>query len=444
MDNISIPKMSRRSLLKAAGATAAAAPLASLPAWLGASPALADQPASGNLTILTEAATDVQQTAEQVLQLFAKIAPNVHVKHQTMAGGGLTGGWGQYIDGVTTMIAGGTPPDVVWMATEGLRPFSSHALLQPLNDYIARDKADLSDYMADIPSVFFDKWDPLVAPDGSHYYLPGPFNTVCMWCNLELFQKAGLDEPQDNWTWDDFLKAAKTITDKLKVYGYHADTAYFYGVMPWLLTNGASSLSPDWSKATIDTPAAIEAASFASALVTQNISPRPGGQFDPYAALAQGKLGMFAAGWWPHVNMTQMNFTDKVKIVTFPKKTQLASPVGWTLYPMFKASQNKEAAWALIKFIASKEVNEVFAQGGPALPIRRSVALSEAVLKQGPKGTARLYEALDYSSPIPAPSSLALIQPDIEDTWSQILLGNVTPKQGLSDLNDRIQSNLSS
>jgi multiple sugar transport system substrate-binding protein len=151
---------------------------------------------------------------------------------------------------------------------------------------------------------------------------------------------------------------------------------------------------------------------------------------------------MFAAGWWPHVNMSQLNFMDKVKIVTFPKRTQLGSPVGWTLYPMFKASKNKDAGWELIKFISSKAVNRIFAKGGPALPIRKSIVLSKEVLSQGPKGTERLYEALDYATPIPAPSSLALIQPDIEDTWSQILLGNVTAEAGLRDLNQRIQSNL--
>jgi multiple sugar transport system substrate-binding protein len=328
------------------------------------------------------------------------------------------------------------------MATEGLRPFSSHDLLEPLNNYISRDKAELREYFDDIPPVFFQKWDPLVAPDGSHYYLPGPFNTVAMWCNLELFKKAGLDEPADGWTWDDFLKAARAIAKPGEVYGYHADTAYFYGVMPWLLTNGASTLSGDWSKATVDTPAAVEAAKFTRSLVQENLSPRPGGQFDPYTALAQGKLGMFGAGWWPHVNMSQLKFMDKVKIVTFPKRTQLGSPVGWTLYPMFRASKSKEAGWALIKFISSEAVNEIFAKGGPALPIRKSIALSQEVLSQGPKGTERLYEALDYATPIPSPSSLALIQPDIEDTWSQILLGNVTAEAGLHDLSQRIQSNL--
>src|SRR5215212_1394963 len=154
-DKEALRSITRRTFLKIMGASA----LATVPATSGLSQwgkgfqtQAATQDVSGNIIFLTEAAADIQKTISDMLKNFGQKYPNVHVTQQTMAGGGLVGGWGQYVDGVTTMIAGGTPPDVVWMATEGLRPFSSKGLLEPLNSYIDRDKAELQDYLNDIPS----------------------------------------------------------------------------------------------------------------------------------------------------------------------------------------------------------------------------------------------------------------------------------------------------
>ena len=42
---------------------------------------------------------------------------------------------------------------------------------------------------------------------------------------------------------------------------HFAGPEYFAAIMPWLLTNGTSSFSEDWSKPTYDDPRVIEAAS---------------------------------------------------------------------------------------------------------------------------------------------------------------------------------------
>src|SRR3982074_3220938 len=101
-------EIDRRRFLKL---TAALSATAGLPAWISGQPgwwaqAGAAEAVSGNITVLTEAAADIQQTVADILAQFAKASPGVKVKHQTMAGGGLAGGWGKYIDGITTMIAG--------------------------------------------------------------------------------------------------------------------------------------------------------------------------------------------------------------------------------------------------------------------------------------------------------------------------------------------------
>ena len=141
---------------------------------------------------------------------------------------------------------------------------------------------------------------------------------MCIWYNAELFQKAGVAEPTDDWKWDDFLTTAQKLTKPGEVFGMNVPAAYFAGIMPWLLTNGASTLSADWKQSTVNSPAAIEATKFMRSLVVQKISPPPGGTFDQFTAAAQGKLAMFGGGRWPIISLNALHATDKMKIVAWP------------------------------------------------------------------------------------------------------------------------------
>ena len=441
-------EMSRRSfLLRTGGLTLATSALASslLAACGGdtssSSGSIAPKGAkvSGTLTIAYLGTADQQKAWESLFNLFRKQYPDVQLKAQ----GNPANNWAAFFDTLSTQIAGGKIPDIIQVATEGQRPFASRGLVEPLDAYLERDKAELAEFFSDIhPNL--TKWnDTLSSPDGKKYFLPGEFNTMCLWYNAELFQQAGVSEPSDSWTWDDFLAAAKKFSKPGQSYGLHVPQFYFVSVMPWLLTNGASTLNANWTKSTVNDPNAIEAAKFMRSLIQQGISPAPGGTFDPMAAFSQGKLAMFGGGRWPIIDIRRLNMVEKTKIVAWPQHTTKGSPIGWNAYPIMKASPNKEAAWAFVKFITSKEASQYFAtQGGTIVPPRRSIANSDAFLSNAPKGSEKLYEALEYATPIPSPNKGNIIQHDIEDTWQQILVGNVTPEQGLADLDQKITANL--
>ncbi|HYJ12828.1 MAG TPA: extracellular solute-binding protein, partial [Thermomicrobiales bacterium] len=169
------------------------------------------------------------------------------------------------------------------------------------------------------------------------------------------------------------------------------------------------------------------------------ISPEPGGEFDAFQAVATGQLAMVGGGQWPRPNFVELEVIDKVKIVPFPVKAAPGSPIGWNSYPILKSTQNREAAWALSKFYASPKAAEYLAFQTPA---QRSIAKSDAYLDAGPEGIGFLYDALDFATPVPGPDQGSIIQQDIEDTFAQILVGNLEPEAGLNDLNAKIQSNL--
>ncbi|MGH3502154.1 MAG: ABC transporter substrate-binding protein, partial [Nocardioidaceae bacterium] len=187
--------------------------------------------------------------------------------------------WADFFNRVTTQLAGGQPLDVLDIATEGQRLFASKGLLEPLDHFLRRDRAFSKELHADLHPAL-EKWtDKYASPDGRTYYLSAGGNPVCMWYNADLLRKAGLEEPGPDWTWEDFYRICVQVKDRTGAYGYAAVASQFDGILPWLLTNGVSTLDESWTRPTVTDPHAIEAAAFNRRLVQEELSPEPGGTF---------------------------------------------------------------------------------------------------------------------------------------------------------------------
>ncbi|WP_344200173.1 sugar ABC transporter substrate-binding protein, partial [Pseudolysinimonas kribbensis] len=350
--------------------------------------------------------------------------------------------WADFANTVSTRIAGGSSPDVIDIATEGVGIFRSKKLVVALDDYIAKDKSSIDAYYSDMNPALKAMSDKFGNPDGRTYYLPGGFNTNLLYCNIEVFQKAGVDLPGDeDWTWEDFTDAAKKIKAKTGAYIAPFTNQQFQEILPWLLTNGASTLNADWTKPAINTPEGVEAAEYCKMMHDAGFAPAAGGTYDQPTLLAQGKLACLPGGRSPTVDMVRLGIVDKVQIVKWPKKKQNGSPVGWDNFPILASSQNKDDAWKFVHYLSSKEAAlSLLKLGGTNVPARRSIVESDAFLRNAPKGSELLYSALDYATPIPGPARGADVQNAIEQAWLQILQGNVTASAGLSQLSDKIES----
>lgn len=425
--------LSRRALLRSAGAAAL------VPALGGLAACSSGSSSSGGTSKLTYLylGTASQAAAEKAqFAGFVKANPKIELTAQGIP----ATGWATFANTVSTRIAGGAAPDVIDIATEGLGIFRSKKLVDVLDSYIAKDKSTIDEYFTDIDPTL-KKWnDTYGNPGGTTYYMPGGFNTVCMYCNTEIFQKAGVELPgTDDWTWDDFASAAAKIKSKTGAYILPFGSAQFTDIMPWLLSNGASTLDTSWTKPVINSPQAIESAEYCKMMVDMGYSPKPGGTFDAATQMANGKLAALAGGRWPTIDMLRLKLVDKVQIVKMPKKTVNASPIGWDTFPILSASKNKDAAWTFIKYLTTKASGEDFAKvGGSNIPARKSIATSNTFLDGAPKGSALLFAAAAYATPVPSPNRGAESQTAVEATWLQILTGNVTAAKGLKALSDTL------
>jgi multiple sugar transport system substrate-binding protein len=301
-------QLSRRTALKSLAALAAAPAVGTLAGCGGSDSATSSSSggSSGKAATLSFVYMGTAEQQAQWSQLFAefnKQNPDIKLKPEAVG----STNWAEFFNKLSTRIAGGRVPDMVQVATEGQRLFASKGLLHPIDEYIAKDKAIIDEYYADLDPNLIEWNTKYASPGGKTYYLPGEFNTMAVHCNTTLFEKAGIDVPSADWTWDQFLEVCRQIKAKTGAFAYAAGTGYFADVMPWLLTNGTSSFNADWTQPTFDNPRVRESAQFLRTLVQEQLSPPPGGTFDPFTALAQDKLAMFGGGRWPVINLRKLN-----------------------------------------------------------------------------------------------------------------------------------------
>jgi ABC-type glycerol-3-phosphate transport system substrate-binding protein len=346
--------------------------------------------------------------------------------------------WPDFLSVLQTRLAGGADYDAVYLPTEGQLTLASRGVLRPLDDFIASDKQFMDDYYADLPPAMLEAFNAKENVDGHTYFVPHLVNAIGIWYNKKVFDAAGVAYPKADWTWSDFLATAKSLRDpENNVYAFNIAPDLFQGLDPWLSTNGASVLDDDWAKSTVDSPEAVEAVTFARSLVADDLVPSPGGTFDQYGALANGKLAMMGAGIWGVASFASLGGTDDLGIVPWPQQTQNGSPMGLGAFGVLDKSTKADQAWHFIKWLASPEGQSKILTLG-AQPVRTSIQNSQEYRDQLPDGGEYLDQALGYAHLIVGVEQGGEIGTAIQDSWNQMLLGNASPEDGLADLSSTI------
>jgi multiple sugar transport system substrate-binding protein len=187
----------------------------------------------------------------------------------------------EYDTRIITQLSGSGGPDLFWVSAQRAAQFSSEGALLDITDRLNASNhaaAQLDDY-----------YDASLAPfthDGKVFGLPWLQQPVMLYVNKALFDEAGVDYPDESWTWNEFLDAAKKLTKDAN--GNTADAAGFdaNNVVQWGFTlngwppsqmfiwqNGGEVITEDMSESPIDSPEAIEALKFYADLVNGPVTP---------------------------------------------------------------------------------------------------------------------------------------------------------------------------
>lgn len=274
-----------------------------------------------------------------------------------------------YWDKVAAMFAAGTPPDLMYMGYPEMVLYASEGTLLPLDDHLARDP----DVSAD---MFFPSLIDAFTFEGQLYGISKDWNTQVLYYNEALFDAAGISYPDDKWTWDNVLDAAKKIvsdtdgdgiTDQ---WGFATDVG-MNRIGGWI--NGGGYLSEDKSTCMLNSPASADALKFLTGMMFEHkVAPSKieMGELSAMDMFASGKAGMYVCGGWRVLgfrDITDFGW-DIAPIPISPSTGKRGTVVDTVSWSVAKDSKYPDAAWELVKFFTGEAGQVRMAQGGTATP----------------------------------------------------------------------------
>lgn len=364
------------------------------------------------------AGADHKEALDEVVRLFEAENPNVKVEYETI-------GYNDYFTKLKTQAASNTLPDVFEINFENFISFADMGVLYDFTELAKTNGFDESKMVGNTINNF--KYD------GKLHGLTAQASTVLTFYNKDLFDKAGIEYPNANWTWQDEIDAAKKLTNS-KVYG-----SYFpmtYNELFKLVAQNGGSLFDAAGKPTINSPENVETVQYmADRILKHKIQPTPeymSGK-SPEDMFKNGEIAILHTGIWMFENFKSANFKWDVAIEAKNKKTATHVFADGIVAPA--KSKNPEIAWKFIEFMSTSEkVAKIRLEKNMGLPVlNNSEIQSQYVALGAPDNRQAVLDSLGSGAVPPATTSYARLSDIINKELGNILLGTKDVKTALDD-----------
>lgn len=298
---------------------------------------------------------------------------------------------------MVSLITANSAPEILFVTINNWPALAVQNVWTGLDELIRRDKFDIQDWFPQIVKPY--RYDGKRFGQGTLYGLAKEIACRAMYFNADLFQDAGIrpPAPNDAWTWEEFRQAARRLTkrsgDTVQQYGYAMET--WWGMWAiWAWANGGDVVDDQWAptRATMDTPAVVDALEFWGGLVSkEKVAPplaayRELGKSDHFA---QARAAMYNNGRWMVPLFRRSTF--KWDVMLMPKNKQRAQLLTGSIFGVYKSARRQDESWELLKFINSKESQGLMTELGLLFPSRQSVAKSDTFLKSRPPERNELF-----------------------------------------------------
>ena len=229
----------------------------------------------------------------------------------------------EYMTRLTSELSTGNPPDICWTTSDMLVSLVNNDSLAPLDDFdLAQSK------------VFVPQYSDAAKINGKRYALTSDTYPEGILYNKTLIKNAGFEDPWDlynagNWTWDNFYKIAKGVTQSSKsqygfVGGYSFANVYCQ-TAGFLYTNGSTPVKDvDGKKVfAMDDPSQLEALQFIEKLFTGTtavVNPEEISEHMLTDSFKSGKVAFAASfGYDVEVNLKKATVAFDYALVPYPK-----------------------------------------------------------------------------------------------------------------------------
>ena len=337
---------------------------------------------------------------------------------------------------LSTSFAGGTPPDLFLINYRFYGQFASKGVLEPLGERAEDSEIlDLEGFYPEALDAF--RWD------GELTCLPQNVSSLVVYYNRDLFERYGVAEPRDGWTWQEFVTKAQALTrdeQGFAVRGQDPDlpqaggspnvAVYGVGVEPtiiriapfvWSVGEDLVDDEDNPTRFTLDSPAAKAVINEFFALRTGYGVAPPDVEVeaeDDESRFANARMAMLLSS-----RRSVPTFREAAKfdwdVAPLPIHRKPAGILHSDAYCMTTASENKDAAWKFVEFALGEEGQRTVARTGRTVPSLRKVAESPAFLDPDakPRNSRVFLDAIPTIRRVPTISTW----PEIEDAAEGIL-----------------------
>ncbi|MFO7321757.1 MAG: sugar ABC transporter substrate-binding protein [Chloroflexota bacterium] len=290
--------------------------------------------------------------------------PNIHVEIQPNPGG-------DWHSRILTLIAAGELPDIYMVDSSYIPLYVESGGLVNLRPFIEGENGFDPEELF-YPSVYengFYKGDP--------YVLNKDYSTVAVYANRSLFEAAGIELPQEGWTYDDLLDIAMQLTvdangnnatspdfdpENIVQYGMDHRGDWWRGFQTTIYSFGSHTISEDGTTLDgyLNSPETIAALEWMQDAVhkyhvapTNNfILAQPGGVMPLFL---EGQIAMvFGMGPW-FLSMLEETPGFEYAILPMPHGPGgHHGAVCWAGFGMSPTSEAKDEAWLLLKALATE------------------------------------------------------------------------------------------
>jgi multiple sugar transport system substrate-binding protein len=311
---------------------------------------------------------------KQIVADFEAANPNIKVNVEVSD-------WDSYWSKLKTQLAAGTPPDIFAMDAPLYLDYQNRGVLLNLQPYLDKNPDMLKDVYPQTLAAY-------KTADG-YYGLPRDFQTIVLFYNKDMFDKAGVSYPTAGWTWDDLRSTAKMLTkdagaDGKKQFGFAFDQWDMeVGWSEAIWAYGGDILNADHTKTLIGEPKARQAWQLLHDMVFVDKSVPDANEAQQFGGdlFQSGIAAMMPMGHWAVPGYNTAGF--KYDVVPMPKgPAGPATSVNSAGFVVSKASKNPDAAFAFIQFALSTAGQTRLAELGFACPVLKTVAESPAFLEQ--------------------------------------------------------------
>ena len=283
---------------------------------------------------------------------------------------------------IALMTAAKMLPDVY--GSNSFNVFRERLRAEDLTPYIKRDYDEMQ-FGDFIPELIGD-----CAYGGKTYMLPHFYNIALLYYNADIFDEAGVEPPQDDWTWDDYVKAAGKLAKfdengRQIRWGTNLVWGWWEEWLTYVYMCGGGIFNDNWDRCLLDTPEAIRAFTYYRDLVLKyEVAPRR------RKLVLQPFLNqMVAMEWGGHTTnwiglRSHAQFRWDVALLPAGPKTRTGGERVSATFCLYNHSKHKEEAWKLLKCLTSAQAGEQWCKVG-LTPVRTSVA-NNFFLKRNAQG----------------------------------------------------------